>query len=270
MGVASIRGRTRSALRWSGALTLVALVAACGTDGSVGVAEQRPGTLSGTVVVSAAASLTDVFDEIGDAFVVEHPGVELRFNVGSSSQLSSQIQDGAPADVVAFADTAPMDALADAGLLGAEPRVFARNELVIVTKPGNPAGITGLADLAGVGVVSLCADTAPCGRFADRALASAGVAVPAGRITRGQDARATLRAVTEGDAVAGIVYVTDARSVADAAARVSIPDEHHVIAAYPIATVATSTAPDASVAFTAFVQSATGQEILRDAGFLAP
>ena len=264
----------RSARRVAAALSVSALVlvSACSEQGATGAeqASDSSGPLAGDVVVSAAASLTDVLDELRDAFVLEHPGVEVRFNVGSSGQLSSQIQDGAPADVVAFADTAPMDALAEAGLLGSEPRIVATNELVIVTKPGNPEGIAGLADLLDVEVVSLCADTAPCGRFADRVLASAGVHIPTDRITRGQDVRATLTAVTEGDADAGIVYVTDARSAGDAAQRIEIPDDLNVVAAYPVATVATSAVPESADAFVEFMQSRTGRRILSDAGFLAP
>ena len=79
-------------------------------------------------------------------------------NFGSSGQLATQITEGAPADVAAFADEAPMTTLDDAGLLAAPAQIFARNQLVIVTKPGNPKGITSLADLATVGTVSLCAD----------------------------------------------------------------------------------------------------------------
>ncbi len=248
-------------------------LAACGTDGASGPAvDEDParGAVSGSIVVSAAASLTDVFADIGDAFVAEHPGARVTFNVGSSGQLSSQILDGAPADVVAFADVAPMEALADAQLLGGEASIFARNRLVIVTKPGNPEGITGLADLADAGVVSLCAESAPCGAYAERALGAAGVTIPTDRITRGQDVRATLTAVTEGDAVAAIVYVTDAVATGDSVDRVEIPEADDVVAAYPIAVLAGSASPDVAVAFDEFVRSEAGQRILGDAGFLEP
>src|SRR5690606_11876087 len=165
--------------------------------------------VSGSIIVSAAASLTDAFTTIRDQFVAANPDAHVTLNFGSSGALSTQILNGAPADVAAFADTAPMNALADADLLAAPPKVFARNRLVIVTEPGNPNGIDSLADLATAGTVSLCVDTAPCGKFADRILAEAGVTIPTSNITRGTDVRSTLTAVTEGDAVAAIVYVSD-------------------------------------------------------------
>ena len=90
--------------------------------------------------------------------------------------------------------------------------MFAKNKLVIVTKPGNPKNVKSLADLATVGIVSLCGETVPCGKYADQVLTSAGVTIPADKITRGVDVKATLAAVTTGDADAAIVYVTDAKT----------------------------------------------------------
>lgn len=199
-----------------------------------------------------------------------NPGVDVTLNFGSSGALSTQILNGAPADVAAFADTAPMNALADADLLAAPPKVFARNRLVIVTEPGNPNGIDSLADLATAGTVSLCVDTAPCGKFADRILADAGVTIPTSNITRGTDVRSTLTAVTEGDAVAAIVYVSDATTAADRVDTVAIPEAHDVTADYPIATLGATSSPALARAFEAYVLSERGRSVLEDAGFLAP
>ena len=270
---ARISGLQFSGLRIAVLAVLTVVLAACGSDGATEttvVEDESRDPLAGSIVVSAAASLTHVFSDIGDAFLAQHPEARVAFNVGSSGQLSSQILDGAPADVVAFADVAPMEALADADLLAGEPAIFAGNQLVIVTKPGNPEGVTGLADLASAGVVSLCAQTAPCGTYADRVLSAGGVTIPTDRVTRGQDVRATLTAVTEGDAVAAIVYVTDAAAAGDSVARVEIPEADDVIAEYPIAVLSASTSMDVAVAFDEFVRSEVGQRILGDAGFLEP
>jgi molybdate transport system substrate-binding protein len=167
--------------------------------------------------------LTDVFEQIGDAFVMANPDAEVTFNFGSSGQLSTQIVEGAPADVAAFADTAPMDALDDADVLAAPPEIFATNELVLVTPPGNPAGLRSLADLPGAGIVSLCVETAPCGKFAAQLLSVARVTLDEAAVSRGQDVRSTLTAVTEGDADAAIVYVTDAAAAGDAVEVVTVP-----------------------------------------------
>lgn len=250
-------------------VALAVVITGCSPDDDTASSTTEP-TLSGTITVSAAASLTEAFTTIEDDVEAANPDAEITINFGSSGALSTQIQEGAPADVAAFADTTPMDALEDADLLAAAPRIFARNQLVIVTKPGNPDGITGLADLATVGTVSLCVDTAPCGRFADQILASAGVTVPETGITRGTDARSTLTAVSDGDAVAGIVYVTDAAAVADLVDTVEIPEADDVVASYPIAIVETTTDRELAEAFQDHVLSAAGQAVLAKAGFLAP
>ncbi len=252
---------------------LVAVLIGCGSDDGAATTAAAPRSsepLVGSIVVSAASSLTDVFSDIGDAFVATHPDVRVAFNFGSSGQLSSQILDGAPADVVAFADVAPMEALGAARLLERAPQVFAGNRLVIVTAPGNPEGVTGAADLADVGIVSLCAASAPCGEYTSQVLSAAGVAIPEERITRGQDVRATRTAVTEGDAVAAIVYATDAVAAGDAVAVVELPEADEVVASYPIAVLASSESQDLALAFVDFVRSPAGQRILGDAGFLAP
>lgn len=258
------------------ALTALTLVATgCNADGDTASSTTTSATaaapaLSGTITVSAAASLTEAFTTIQEEFVAANPDAEISLNFGSSGALSTQIQEGAPADVAAFADTTPMTMLADADLLDGEPKVFARNRLVIVTKPGDPAGIETIADLATAGTVSLCVETAPCGKFADQALADAGVTIPATSITRGNDVKSTLAAVTEGDAVAGIVYVTDATAAGNRVDTVELPEADDVVAEYPIAVVAATDDAALARAFVEFVLSDEGQAALRDAGFLAP
>ena len=95
-----------------------------------------------------------------------------------------QIQSGAPVDVFASADEANMDKLVTGGQVTAKPVDFAENKLEIAVKPGNPPKVRTLADLATVGIVSLCAPEVPCGKYADAALAAAGVTIPPDKITR--------------------------------------------------------------------------------------
>jgi molybdate transport system substrate-binding protein len=196
----------------------------------------------------------------------QHPKAKITLNFGSSGQIATQIEQGAPADVAAFADTAPMYALEEAQLVLAPSKVFARNSLAIVTKANNPRNIKSLADLATVGTISLCVQTAPCGKFAAQSLTTAGVSIAESNITRGADAQATLRAVTEGDAEAGIVYATDARPDAS----VAIEQRYNINNEYPIAVTRSSPQRLLGAAFMEFVLSAAGQSILSRAGFLAP
>src|SRR6478735_9419513 len=104
---------------------------------------------------------------------------------GSSGTLATQIQQGAPPDAFASADPANIDPLQQANLVADRATVFAKNKLVIVTKPGNPKHVKSLADLATVGVVSLCGETVPCGKYAAQVLDAAGVTIPTDKITRG-------------------------------------------------------------------------------------
>ena len=195
-----------------------------------------------------------------------HPKAKVTLNFVSSGQIAAQIEQGAPADIAAFADTAPMQALEKAQLVLAPSKVFARNSLAIVTKANNPLNIRSLADLATVGTVSLCVQTAPCGKFAEQSLTTAGVSIAESNITRGADAQATLRAVTEGDAEAGIVYATDASPDAS----VAIEQRYNINNEYPIAVTRSSSQRVLAAAFMEFVLSAAGQSILSRAGFLAP
>ncbi|MEZ5179715.1 MAG: molybdate ABC transporter substrate-binding protein [Acidimicrobiales bacterium] len=263
-------------------LALVALVATgCGSDAGSGdggagatttaAADGGQGeALEGEITVSAAASLTEAYTQIGADFETAHPGTTVTFTFDSSGTLSQQILDGAPVDAFASADEANMAKLTDQDLVDGEPQVFARNQLVIVTKPGNPAGIEGLADLPGAGVVALCAASAPCGRFAAQVLEGAGVALDESSVTRGQNAKATLTAVAEGDAAAGIVYVTDARAAGDAVAAVAVPEERNAVATYPIGVLAGSGHLDVARAFAEYVLGDEAQAVLKEHGFLPP
>ncbi len=226
----------------------------------------------GTITVSAAASLTEPFERIGDDFTAANPGVEVRFNFDSSGTLAKQIQEGATADGFASADEATMKTLTDPGLIAGTPTVFARNQLTIVVKRGNPKGIASLVDLPTAGTVSLCGAEVPCGRYADQILGTAHVTIPADKITRGQNAKATFAAVAEGDADAGIVYVTDVTGggAGDRVERIVVPDAQNAIASYPIGVVAASSNPATMRAFIAYLLSPAGQATLQTSGFLSP
>jgi molybdate transport system substrate-binding protein len=253
-------------------VTLALAGAACGNDDKHDTAGDATTTtesaLTGTITVSAAASLTESFAAIKDAFTTANPGTTVTINFGSSGQLESQLEAGAPADVAAFADQSTMAKLADKQLLAAPAKNFASNRLVIVTKPGNPKGITTLADLATKsGTVALCADTAPCGKYTAAILQIAKVIIPETKITRGQDVKTTLAAVSEGDADAGIVYFTDANAAQDKVTATEIPIPHESLVTYPIAVLAASTNKELAQAFVDYVLSPRGQAVLRKAGF---
>jgi molybdate transport system substrate-binding protein len=249
------------------ALAAGLFLAGCGDDAPAGDAATPSTAVTGEIIVFAATSLTAAFTELGKKFEAANPGATVTFNFGASSALVQQLTEGAAADVFASADTRNMDK-AVAGGLARMPAVVARNRLVIVTKPGNPKHIKALADLADAGVVGLCGTAVPCGGYAAEALAKAGVTIAESRVTRGQNAAATLAAVAEGDAVAGIVYVTDAAGAGDRVAKVVIPTEHNVIATYPVARLRDSTNDATARAFVGYLRSPPGQRVVAKFGFL--
>jgi molybdate transport system substrate-binding protein len=254
------------------ALLAVLAASACGDDGSAAPTDRSAAgsDLSGTLTISAAASLTEAFGQIDAAFTRANPGVTVTPNFDASSTLAAQILSGAPADGFAPADGANMARVADAGRIDGTPVVFARNSLAIVTEPGNPERIGDLADLATAGVVALCGPDVPCGRFATEVLERAGVAIPESSVTRGQNVKATLTAVTDGDAVAGIVYVTDAVAAGDAVDTVEIPEADNALATYPYGVVEGSTSSRAARAYGEFLLGDEARSILEDHGFLPP
>jgi molybdate transport system substrate-binding protein len=228
-----------------------------------------PAAGSRILTVAAASSLTDAFTAIRDDFVRAHPGVEVRLSFGSSATFASQLEAGAPVDVFASADDVVARRLRDAGRLAPPVQVFARNQLTIVVKAGNPHGVLRLDDLASLSIVALCNSDAPCGRYAAAALQKAGVALDPARITRGDNARATLVAVAAGDADAAVVYRSDTAGRTDVQA-VPLPAELQIVAEFPIA--ATTQAGDAELAraFVAAVMGDGGRARLLAAGFDPP
>ncbi|HVS07168.1 MAG TPA: molybdate ABC transporter substrate-binding protein [Candidatus Dormibacteraeota bacterium] len=243
-------------------------LAACGSSGGAGTSSPTPTPLSGTISVFAAASLTESFKALGTAFQTAHPGVIVQFNFAGSPTLVTQIEQGAPADVFASADTTNMDKLKTDGFTTGTPQVFARNQLEIVVAPGNPKGITGLADLAKAGVIYISeAATVPAGKYSLQALAKAGVTAKPKSLET--DVKSVVSKIELGVADAGIVYTTDVTAAGSKVQGVRIPDTYNVIATYPIAAVKGTKSPDVANAFIAYVRSAKGQSTLQSFGFLS-
>lgn len=253
---------------------LIALLAGCGVPSDRDAGDAVDGASGadgpeGEILVSAAASLTDAFAAMESAFEAAHPAVEVTLNVAGSSTLRAQILEGAPVDVFAAADRSNMERVAAAGEVAGEPRVFARNRLRIAVPPGNPAGVAGMRDLAREELlVGLCAEGVPCGDFARRALARAGVE-PA--IDTGEpDVRALLTKVELGELDAAIVYATDVTAAAGAVEGIDIPENVNVVAEYPVAVLRGAPNRAAARAFVAFVLSPKGRAILSRHGFQPP
>lgn len=235
----------------------------------------------GRLTVLAAASLTDAFREIGAEFEAAHPGVGVDFSFAGSQQLATQVREGVPADLVAFAGMAPMDQLVAEGAIDpAAPSRFAGNRLAIAVPLDNPAALAALADLARPGLkLVLAAPEVPAGRYAAELLDKAATlpgyppdfaaVVGANVVSYEDDVRAVLGKVALGEADAGIVYQSDLRAAGDRVLGIEIPPEAQLLAAYPLAPLREAVRPDLAQAFAAFVLAPEGQAILARYGFTA-
>lgn len=240
-----------------------------GASTTAGATATAVKAVTGDLVVFAASSLTESFNEIGSAFMTEHPGTKVTFNYGASSELVTQINQGAPVDVYASADQANMTKLTDAGNGSGQPKVFATNLLQIIVGKGNPKGIQTVADLAQPGLIYVtAAPEVPIGKYAAQVLTTAGVtATPA---SFEQNVKGIVTKVTAGEADAGIVYATDVQAAGAKAQGVDIPATINVKATYPMVVTKAAPNPDAAAAFIDFALSEQGQKILHAKGFLAP
>jgi molybdate transport system substrate-binding protein len=221
-----------------------------------------------TVRVFAASSLTATFTELADEFEADHPDVEVELSFGGSADLVSQVQQGAPADVVATADTATMQRLTDDGLLE-DPVDFATNRLEIAVPPDNPGRVASLQDLGRPGLaVVVCAPQVPCGAAAVEVARKAGVTLAP--VSEEQSVTDVLGKVVSGEADAGLVYVTDVRAAGDDVTGVKLPASSQVRNTYPLGVVTDSAHPGLASDFVSLVTGDRGRSVLAAAGFGRP
>ena len=236
--------------------------------------------VEGEVVVFAASSLTDAFKEAARKFREGNPNARVTFNFASSSALSTQINEGAPADVFASADLAQMRVVTDKGS-AADPVIFATNlPTLVVPKSGSP--VATFADLAKPGIrLVLAGPEVPIGKysreiFANASKAGSGVSADfsdkalANLKSNEANVRAVLTKVQLGEADAGVVYTTDASTGLNEVKLVEIPAQYNVIAQYPVATLKGAKNAAAAKAWVAFILGADGQGVLTKFGFGKP
>ncbi|GAP58672.1 molybdate-binding protein [Arthrobacter sp. Hiyo1] len=237
-------------------------------NGGSASASETP-KLSGTVTVYAAASLKATFTKLASEFEAANPGTKVALSFAGSSDLVTQITQGAPADVFASADTKNMGKLSDAKLLDGTAKNFATNVLTIAVPPSNPASISSFADLAKPGVkVVLCASQVPCGSAAQTIEKATGTTLKP--VSEESSVTDVLGKVASGEADAGLVYVTDVKGAGDKVKGITFPESDKAVNTYPIGTVGTSKNKDLAAAFIALVTGSEGKKVLGDAGFGTP
>ncbi|WP_371573170.1 molybdate ABC transporter substrate-binding protein [Streptomyces sp. NBC_01314] len=269
------RNRRPIRLAALGATALLAL-SACSSSGDSSsakpdssVSASSSDELSGTVTVFAAASLKESFTALGKRFEEERPGTKVTFSFGGSDSLAASITGGAPADVFASASPKTMAIVTDAGDASGTPATFVRNRLEIATLPGNPDKIASLKNLTKSGLkVVLCDKEVPCGAAAQKALDAGKLKLTP--VSYEQDVKAALTKVELKEADAAVVYRTDVRAAGDKVEGVEFPESADAVNDYPIVRLKVAQNAEAAEAFIELVQSAGGQQVLTEAGFLKP
>jgi molybdate transport system substrate-binding protein len=232
-----------------------------------------------TLTVFAASSLTDAFKEIGAIFAAG-TGTPVTFNFGASTQLRTQLEQGAAADVFASADTVQMDRAKQAGVIAGQDQIFANNRLVVITPATNSAGMTGPGDLGNPGIKIVTAQQdVPIGVYTQtmfEKMSADGTFGPgfqdrasANIVSREPNVRQIVAKIQLGEGDAAVVYKSDVTPTsAPALAMFDIPDAYNALATYPMAMVANTPMSDAATQFINLVLSPEGQGVLQRWNFL--
>ncbi|MDT5203221.1 MAG: molybdate transport system substrate-binding protein [Mycobacterium sp.] len=272
LGTVTFRRNTARTRGITGLLSLALVINLSGCSAnlpSVTQSSSRGHSSATSIAVFAAVPLKPAFTLLAGKFQTDNPGATVDFDFATSSELANRLTQGAAADVFASADSAQMDTVAKAGLTGSDPVNFASNTLVIVTAPGDPKQIHSFADLAKPGLhVAVCQSPVPCGVARQRIEDNTGVHLdPTSEESAGTG---VLTKVTNGEADAGLVYLTDARKAGDKVSTVKFPESADAVNVYPIAILKHASQPALAQKFVDLVTGPMGQKVLNQAGFANP
>lgn len=237
-------------------------------------------TASGEVIVFAASSLTDAFNDIKGQLEKANPNLKITINYGASSALRTQLEQGAKADVFASADQPQMDNAVKAGLVEGKGTVFVRNRLVVIVAKNNPGKVAKLQDLANSGLKFVTAQKeVPIGAYTLDALdkmskdtafgTDFSAKVQANIVSREANVKQVVSKVQLGEADAAIVYATDVTaSIAGQLTTLDIPDQFNTIASYPISPLKAASNVTGAKFFVDYLLSAAGQATLHKYNFI--
>ncbi len=253
---------------------LAVLPTACAGSGSPVAAAPASGAPK-EIIVFAAASLAEAFQEMAGAFSARNGAAKPVYNFGGSNQLRAQIEQGARADLFASANEREMDTLVQAGMISGSPQVFARNRLVVITPPANPGGIESLRDLSRDGLkLILAGPNVPVGGYALQMLDRVDSDPTYGPgfkervlrnvISQETDVKQVVAKIQLGEGDAGIVYSSDVTAKVSREIRtLEVPGPFSVVAVYPVGVVRDGREPGLARAFVDYLLSVEGQATLR-------
>lgn len=229
---------------------------------------------SAAVIVSAAASTTNVMQALGQDFENRYPGVPLTFNFGASGNLLVQIAQGAPVDIFITASVKDMDQAQEKGLIDMQSRrTFAENTLVLAKPIHSTIPLSGLGDLSSAQVERIGIgkpESVPAGRYGKEALRAAGLwEAVQGKLIFGSSVRQVLDYLRRGEVDAAMIYATDARIAKEQVTVVANLEVRDRIL-YPAALVRASLNGKQARLFLDYLATEAARAILAEHGFLAP
>ncbi|MGZ4920333.1 MAG: molybdate ABC transporter substrate-binding protein [Halobacteriota archaeon] len=240
-------------------------------------------TPSTKLTIFAAASLTDAFNEMAQAYEANHTDTNVTFNFDGSQILRTQIEQGANADVFASANTQQMGLLQNEGMMNnSSITIFAQNKLAIIVPTANPANITNLSDLAKPGVKLVIGNKdVPAGSYTQQMLNNTANVSAYGAgfknnalanvVSQEPNVNNVVTKVALGEADAGIVYESDVPVAYQTQVKtIPVPDNVNVLAQYPIGILSGSKNVQQAQSWINFVTSPAGQAILLKYGFMLP
>lgn len=250
------------------AVCLLALASGCGGQSQSTTAAKEPVELH----VSAAASLTDVMNEIGKAYEEEHPDVKVVFNYGSSGALQQAIENGGTADLFFSAAQKQMDALDKKGLLKEGTRKdLLQNEVVLIVPKDSDKDITSFDQLTSDKLQHIALGEpkgVPVGQYSEEILTKLGLLDDIrAKAVYGSDVRQVLAWVASGEADAGLVYATDAAVEPSVRVVATAPAGTHKPIIYPAAVLKGTKHLDTAKDFLAFVSNDKNKERFAKYGF---
>jgi molybdate transport system substrate-binding protein len=264
MPVAPCKGRPRALL-----FLLLWFLPVCGFTADLFAAQS-----SATVLVSAAISLKDALDELGQTYQLAHPGIAIRFNYGGSGTLQHQIEQGAPVDLFVSAAAAQIDALQSKGLIVPKTRRDIVGNTLVLIVPANSQAIRSFKDLGDKKVALIAVgdpQSVPAGLYARQTLEHLGLLSSVeGKFVFAKDVRQVLNYVETGNADAGIVYKTDALISPRVRVVATAPANSHDLIVYPGAVIQASKSAPAAAAFLNFLAGPQARAVFEKFGFIPP
>jgi molybdate transport system substrate-binding protein len=225
-----------------------------------------------TILVSAAASLKDVLEEIKPGFEKANPNIRVNFNFGSSGALQQQIEQGAPADVFISAATRQMDALEKGGLIDKSTRRnLLTNRLVLIVPKNSTLKISDFRSLTNSNIKRISVGefrSVPVGQYSEEVFKNLGILEQIRpKLVFANSVRNVLAAVETGNADAGIVYTTDAKISDQVKVVATAANNLHSPILYPMAVVKASKNPQAAKTYGQYLTSAPAKSIFEKFGF---